>query len=117
MKMLDRLTHSILRRVAVVSPLVSYQETALPVNAVLADVNRYAFELTLRAEITGRPDDLPEIRRRALRMLSHELYGEVADEVNQVLRDLYTENTYRAPNDPVSSRLSDLAHKLRNGGL
>jgi len=117
MKIIDKLTHAVLRRVAVVSPLVSYRESAAPSSDLGPEVNRYRFEATLRVEMTGRPEDLPEMRRRAARMLLHEIYGDVTAEIDEALRDLWTEEGYRPPNDPVSSRLLDLVNKLRNGGL
>jgi hypothetical protein len=57
------------------------------------------------------------MRRRAARMFLHELYGEVADELAEVLRLLYGEDHYRSHDDPVLVKLGNVIGKMRGEGV
>lgn len=118
MKILDNLTDTVVRRVPIQPPLMAFNEALEETPRLSLDRHvRLRMEIALRTEMTGPTDSIMEMRRRAARMFMHELYGEVADELMQVMRLLYDENHYRAPNDPVLSRLNALASKLRGGGV
>lgn len=114
MKVLDHIIDVVVRRVPVRRSLLSVTETVADEPRLNVDHHvRLRFELALRTEMTGPIEATSVMRRRATRMFLHELYGEVADELIEVLRLLYGEDYYRTPDDPVMSRLSALVGKLR----
>lgn len=74
-------------------------------------------EIKLVVDMTGPSDATQELRRRAARMFLHELYGEVADELRAVLRALYQEQQYRAPDDPIMVRLQNLVKEMEGWNI
>lgn len=119
MKLLKRLTHTILRRVPVhEAPQITMRAITEPSQLRMTpDHCRYRFSVELWAETTGPSAALDEMRRRALRILLRELYGEVADEIHLTLRDLMQEEHYRPNDDPVLTRLNALLRKLSEGDV
>lgn len=113
MKVLQHIQDSVLGRVRAPRPLMHYTESVSEELRLHAETHlRHRLEIKLAVDMTAPSDDTQELRRRAARMFLHELYGEVADEIHAVLRDLYQEQQYRAPDDPVLTRLSKLVKDL-----
>lgn len=118
MKILQHIQDSVLGRVRAPRPLMSYTEAISEESRMHAETHlRHRMEIKLRVDMTGPSDDTQEMRRRAARMFLHELYGEVADELRAVLRDLYQEQHYRAPDDPVMVRLQKLVENMEGWTL
>ena len=118
MKVLDHITDAVVRRVPVRRSLLSITETVTDEPRLNVDHHvRLRFEIALRQEMTGPIEATSVMRRRATRLFLHEHYGDVADELIEVLRQLYGEDHYRAPDDPEMSRLSALVGKLRGEGV
>ena len=111
MKFLEAITHRLVgRRVDPMPPLTFYTDQVGPAHP--GGVT-FRFEATLRGDLTGPAQAMPELRQRAARMFAHELYSDVLHELRELRRELYTEPVYRDANDPVLRRLYALESKLK----
>ena len=113
MKILQHIQDYVLGRVRAPHPLMTYAETVSEEPRMHVETHlRHRMEIKLAVDMTSPSDDTQELRRRAARMFLHELYGEVAYELRAVLRDLYQEQQYRAPDNPVMVRLQNLVKEM-----
>lgn len=119
MKIIKDIQDSVIGRVPITRPLMKYTETAETDERHLhvETHERRRMEIKLEVVMIAPPDATQELRRRAARLFLHELYGEVADEIHAVLRDLYQQEPYHAPGDPVAARLHSLLAKLEGWNL
>jgi hypothetical protein len=114
MKVLDNITDAVVRRVPIQHPLMSFDDAMEAAPRLQVDHHvRLRMELALRIEMTGPAEETGMMRRRAARMFLHQLYGEVADDLVEVLRLLYSEDRYRSHDDPVLVKLGNVIGKMR----
>lgn len=113
MKILKHLSDSFIRRVPVRNKLLGIKDYDYTTPELsFTDHVATRFEVNLVADLVGPIEANHELRKRAVYMFQQELYGEVVTELRELLRDLYLEDSYRGPDDPVLARIRNLEQKL-----
>lgn len=93
------------------------------IDAVLNDVQEkpalpadysYRYELVVSCVMQGPPGAFDTLSERARRVIAYEVYGEVRQELHRLRRKLHMlyEESYRAPDDPVLTRIQTLIDKI-----
>ena len=72
----------------------------------------WQFDLGVGVTMTGPDEARESLAEKAKRMIARELYGELVDDLHELMRVL-DEECYRANDDPAQSKITAMIRKMR----
>jgi hypothetical protein len=75
---------------------------------------RVRHEVTIGFENTGPEESIPQLKTRAIKAISREVFGEIQKELLELRSLLWEENIYRDNNNPILNKLENLIMKTRS---
>jgi hypothetical protein len=87
--------------------------TTEPLGSMVLDCHwRVRHEVTVAFESTGPEAAIPDMRKKAVRAIAREVFGELQNDLQDLRVSLWEEDFYRASDNPVFLKIEDMLSKM-----